>query len=95
MPFHIGKGGVYIGPNWFEFRAQKYYLLDFRGPGDTTAIIGRYYRLALLGDRAQAIPPLDRGGTIAKHSWETELLGDATTGPSGATAGQEFWVRMG
>ena len=65
VPFHAGKGGVYIGSNWFEFKAKKCHLPDFWGPGDTTTIIEWYYYLALLGDRAQAVPPLDKGGTTA------------------------------
>ena len=71
MPFHVGKGGVYIGPNWFEFGAQKCHFLDFWGPGGTTAITGLYHRLVELGDRAQAIPLPDLGGCTAQLSWET------------------------
>ena len=73
MPFHAGKDGVYIVLNWFEFGAQQCHLPDFRGPGGTTVITGQYYRLALLGDRAQAVPPSDKGGTTAQLCSETEL----------------------
>ena len=82
MPFHAGKGGVYIGPNQFENEAQKCQFLNFQGPGSTTAChlslsgtttqSGRYYRLTALENQAQAVPSPDRGGTTAKNSWETE-----------------------
>ena len=57
MPFHAGKGGIFIGPNSFKNRAKKYLIPDFQGLSGTTAITGRYYRSVWV------IPPPDKGGT--------------------------------
>ena len=45
MPFHVEKGGVFIGPYGFKIRAKKCLIPDFWGTYGTTVISGRYYRL--------------------------------------------------
>ena len=71
--FHAEKGGVFIGPNDLKIRAKKCHIPGFRDTDDTTAIIGRYYRLHIdtrqyhcltkLGDHALAVTSPNRGGT--------------------------------